>query len=210
MSPFRATSRRGLTLLELLIAITITSITGLAVAVVTTSVARGMTSMNVMRSALQRAHAAHARLAAYIDPALCVLTHDPDNGFAVWLHDDRPGGRVNLSELRVFWFNTDGSGELTVEWVEFPEEWDEDAVMLYDLELSAVDDYFTVMETQRALGYTQTAVLADGLAELNLAGNGIDLEASQRVRMTLDVTVEEDRSEQLLLVFGLPDHQQPL
>jgi hypothetical protein len=202
-------SRPGLTSLELLIAITITAITSLAVGAVTTSIARGMTSMNDTRSALQRSLIAHSRIQSQFIPAFCVLLHDAGQGFAVWQHDQRTNGRVNLSELTVFWFDPEGDGDITIEWVTFPEDWTEDQLGVADIELTGVDDYFQSMTTQRDLGYTSSTVVADGIAQLSVGGAGPSLAESNRVRVHLAVGIGDDDSEELLMVFGLVNHRTP-
>lgn len=202
-------SRPGLTFLELLIAITITAITSLAVGAVTTSIARGMTSMNDARSALQRSLIAHSRIQSQLIPAFCVLLHDANQGVAVWQHDKRANRRVNLSELTIFWFDPAGEGDITIEWVTFPEGWTEDQLATADLQLTGVDDYFQSMLTQRDLGYTTSTVVADGIAQLSVTGAGATLAESNRVQVHLTVGVGAEESEELLLSFGLVNHRTP-
>ena len=206
----RARVRPGMTLVELLIALSITAMVSLAIAAVTTSIARGMESVNAARSALQRTVAAHARLRAYVNPARCFLATDADQGFALWLSDTRANGRVNLSELRVFWFDPESaSGDLTVEWAEFPEEWDELAVAAADTELTGVDDYFAAMKTLRALGYTGTAVLADRLASIDVTHGGQSLQASDRVQVSIGIDTGDAEPRGILMAFGLSGHAVP-
>ena len=204
-------TRRGLTTLELLIALVITSLTGLAVTVVTTSIARGVTANSEARGALQRALAAHVRLRSYTSSAHCVLDHDPDRGFVLWQEDSRANGRVNLSEVRVFWFDPeDPLGEVAEERVVFPEAWDESTTEAADIELTPVDDHYALIEAQRLLGFTERSVVADGVAGLTVAGAGASLTESVRVRIGLDVATGEGSSRSLLLAFGLPGHKEPL
>ncbi len=205
----RPPSRRGLTFLEFLIAIAITAITSLAVGVVTTSIARGMSSMNDTRSALQRSLVAHARIQSQLIPAFCVLVHDAHRGVAVWQHDNRANGSVNLSELSILWFEPGGDGDLTLEWVTFPEEWTEDQLAAADIELTGIDDHFQHMLDQRALGHTTSTVVADGVTALDAAGNELTLADSNRVRLELTVGVGEDEAETLLMAFGLINHRSP-
>ena len=200
--------RTGLTFLEFLIAISITAITAVAVGAVTSSIARGMTSMNDARSALQRSLIAHARLQAQLIPTFCVLDFDPSRGIAVWQNDDHANGKVNLSELRILWFDPDAAGDLSMEWITFPEEWDDTTLDAADIILTSVDDYFQIMKVERALGYTTTKVVADGIAAVSLAGSGDDIPSSQRIRLDLTVGVGAD-SEQLLMAFGLVNHRTP-
>ncbi|MBL0927254.1 MAG: hypothetical protein IBJ11_06325 [Phycisphaerales bacterium] len=204
--------RRGLTLLELLIALSITGLTGLAVAGVITAVARGVGSISDGRSAVQRAHAAHARLRAYTEPALALLACDPARGIALWLHDDRRNGRVNLSELRVFWFDREAR-TITVERVQFPADWPPAWIEQSDGVLALIDDPFAVMLTQRAMGRTRRDVLADGIAEWSLATNAPDPRDANRLRLTLGVVAgwntHDHQPEDALLTFGLANYFRP-
>jgi hypothetical protein len=209
MTRARVPSRRGITTVELLIAIAITAVTGLAIATVTTSLARGITATNESRSALQRALAAHTRYRAYVEPCLSVLDFDPDRGFALWLHDDRSNGQVNVSELRVFWYDGTPDGEATMERVVWPDAWDEPAKEAADITLSGVDNYFDAMETQRGLGYTETVVMIDGLSGQSVAHDASDIAEADRVRVELDVQVGTFGTERIMVASGLPNHRIP-
>lgn len=199
-----------MTLVELLVALSISAVIALAIAAVTTSIARGMESMNSARSALQRTVAAHARLRAYVNPSRCFLDADPQRGFVLWLGDTRANDRVNLSEIRVFWFDPeDPSGDLTVEWAAFPEDWDEQTVANADVELTGVDDFFEAMETLRGMGHTGTAVLADRLASVGVSHSAQSLQDADRVRVSLGVETGEDEAREVLMAFGLSGHAAP-
>lgn len=202
------TSRRGLTLLETLIALAITVITGMAIASVTTAVARGLTSVNTSRSALQRAHAAHVRIRAYTDPSLCVLDYDETRGFALWLDDSRANEKVNLSELRVFWYSADDD-TISVERVVFPNGWDPSEYVKHDSTLTSVDDPFAMMEAQRALGYTKTEIIADAVAALAMEWPTNDIRDAGRVRLSLSVRADDESIQELLIALGLPNHKAP-
>lgn len=199
--------RRGLTTLELLVALSVTSITGLGVAMVITSVSRGITMMNDTRGAMQRASAAHVRMRAYTDTSLCLLEHDPLRGFALWAHDERPNGQVNASELRIFWMLPD-KGEVCTEFVVYPEEMTPEERDAADLIVSTVDDPFEAMLIQRRLGYTQQLVLADGVASLSITHNENDPRDSERFRLLLGLE-GTGGEEELLMALGLPEYRRP-
>ncbi len=199
----------GVTTLELLVALAITAVTGLAIATVTTSLARGIGVTNDTRGALQRALAAHTRYRAYLEQCLCVLDYDPARGFALWLHDDRSNGQVNLSELRVFWYDGTPGGDATMERVVWPEAWDEGQREAADITLSSVDDYYAVMETHRSLGLTETVVMVDGITGQDVSHEGASLVEAERVRVGLEVRVGELGTERVLIVSGVPNHRTP-
>ena len=208
MSGRRTTSRRGLALVELLLGITITSIIGLAIATVLISVATGMTHSREARSALQRAFAAHSRLQAYFDPGLCILDEQPKTGFAIWLHDGRANGMVNLLELRVFHFNI-AEQTIDVEWVAFPEEWDEASITAADVLVPTGSDYFQVIAAQRALGYTESVTLADEIGDVAMSYDTVSVTDAERFRVTLTLMLNEEDSNDVLFALGLPNHLLP-
>lgn len=199
---------RGLTTLELLLAVAVTAIVALAISTVMSAVSSGLTESGEARSALQRIHAAHVRLRAYTDAALCVLAADDTKGVALWLHDEKEGERVNLTELRVLWFN-DSEGTITVERVEFPDSWTQEMKDAADVELSPSADFFAEMELQRSLGYTETGTMADGIGDVTVNLSGMTAQESDRMRMNVMLNVGEDDQQEILLAFGLPNHTAP-
>lgn len=201
--------RKGMTLLELLLAFSITALIGLAMATVMTAAARGMSGAGQARSALQRVHAAYIRTRAYTDSGLCLLSVDPTKGFALWLHDETPGGRLNLLELRVFWWNN-GDGTLTVERVQVPEAWAPELVAAYNIPIPSAANFFQIMLDQRSLGMTATETIADGLDNASLAFAGTTPMDVERFRMTLTVTTAPQTQEPVLMTFGLMNHTKPL
>ena len=201
--------RKGMTLLELLLAFSITALIGLAMATVMTAAARGMSGAGQARSALQRVHAAYIRTRAYTDSGLCLLSVDPTRGFAFWLHDETPGGRLNLLELRVFWWNN-GDGTLTVERVQVPEAWAPELVAAYNIPIPSAANFFQIMLDQRSLGMTATETIADGLDNASLAFAGTTPMDVERFRMTLTVTTAPQTQEPVLMTFGLMNHTKPL
>lgn len=201
-------SAAGLSLLELLLAVAITSIIGLAMAMAMTAAARGMASAGDSRSALQRAHAGSVRLRSYVDPGRCLLQHDAARGFVLWLQDEKPGNTVNLTEMRVFWWDP-AAGTITCERVVFPEAWPQDLKDSSDLVLSRGSNFFGAMLDERALGYTKTEVIADGTASASLAYTGASIEDSTRFRLTLKVDAGTDQDQTVLLAFGFSNHVVP-
>ncbi len=200
---------RALALIELLIAVAITSIVGLAMAALMTSAARAMSASTGARSGLQRAHAAYTRLRAYTEPALCLLQHDGSGNFAIWLADSVPGGKVNLTEIRVFWFDP-VSEEMTVERIALPDAWTQELKDAYDIEVSSSSDFLALMLDERSRGYTSSIAVADGLEGLLLLHSAASDQSAQRFRLTINLTTGPGLSESILMAFGLPQHKKPL
>lgn len=210
--PPRMALRQGLTLLELLLAVAVTAVVALAIATVMVSVARGLSGAGESRSAMQRVLAGHARVRAYTDAALCMLQNDADHaagsGFALWLSDDRPGGHVNLTEFRVFWFDP-AAGTLSVERVTFPPEWPQELVLEADIELAATADFMQAMAAERLLGRTTSTILADGLSAASLDFVGASILPALRFQLTLGAPTTADPGQTVLLALGLPNHKEP-
>ncbi|GAB4552704.1 MAG: hypothetical protein Tsb0013_15060 [Phycisphaerales bacterium] len=198
--------RRGLTTLELLVALGVTSITGLGVAMVITSVSRGVSDMNTMRGAMQRAASSHARLRVYTDTSLCLLAQD-DRGFALWAHDERRNGVVNVSELRVFWVLPE-EGEVRTEYVAFPQEMGEVERAALDIVVAESEDPFQAMLAQRVLGFTEQTVLADGVTSARITHTEADPRDSTRFRVLVGFDGGAETQE-LLMAVGLPQHRRP-
>ena len=198
---------RGMTLVELLIALAITTVIGLAMVTVLTTVARGLSSANGERSALQRANVLSHRLTSYSQAALAIIAADK-GGLAMWLHDETGEQQVNLLELRVFWFDED-SEVVTLEYVSFPDTWTEEEVDAANTIVTSIEDPFVVMEQQRALGYTVSNEIVDGVGGIAVIASNKSAPASPRFAMTLDLVIEPGRTEPVLLSVALPMHTEP-
>jgi len=200
--------RSGMTLLELLLALSITILTGAAAAAVTLAVSRCMTSMGEGRAVINRANLVQARLRAVTDTAWCVLTYDDKRGLAFWANDDNPNGRVNVSELRILWTSTD-DGLVSLERVRFPEGWTEQQTLDADLVLTGADDYFGVMLVQRGLGHTFTQMIGDRLTFGSVLPNATSITDATRLRVSATLIDDGGSPVELLMCLGLPSHRKP-
>jgi type II secretory pathway pseudopilin PulG len=197
-----------MTLLELLLALAITILTGAAAAAVTLAVARSMTSMTEGRSVINRANLVQARLRGVTDTAWCALEYDPKQGLALWAGDDNGNGRLNVSELRILWINREGQ-MVTVERVKYPDDWTAQQIQDADLVLAAVDDPFGAMLVQRGLSRTATEVIGDRLNVTSVTPSEKAFEDSKRVRLAATIIDDGGDPVELLLCLGLPNHQKP-
>jgi len=198
--------RRGVTLLELMLAISITAMVGLGVASMLSMVSSSTQSSRDARSLLLRAHAGQIRLRSYLDTSLCLLQYDEAQGLAVWLHDQRTLESVNLSEIRVFWFD-EVAGTLTVEWVNFPENWTELQIQTFDTTVPAGSDFFLEMEAQRAAGMTATLELIEGLTWHEMTFDNAVITDATRMTAQMEFEVAEGDRRRTLSTFGLANHQ---
>lgn len=210
-------SRRGLLMVELLIALAITAMVGLGVASMMTMVGRSELENRDSRSVLLRTHAMQVRMRSYFQPALAILDYQgvgggmlggATPGMALWLHDERPEDNVHLTELRVIWFDED-AGSLSIERVAFPEGWSKAMKQAADIALPADADYFQVMETKRAEGHTKIDIIGDEIADFAATFNQKNPIDSERVALALWVEDSSGETHEVLMAFGLPNHRKP-
>ena len=200
--------RRGLTTLELVLALLVTTLVGLGVASMLSMVSAGEAADREGRSVLLRAHAAQVRLRAYFNPAKRAMEYRSGEGLSVWLHDQRDEGLVNLSELRIIWTDA-ADGTMRVEWVDFPDDWTETQILTFDAAMSPDADFFAVMATQRAAGMTASMPLVDGLASADMSfQNAGRPNLSERVFVRLRFTGDPEERE-TVAAFGLSDYVAP-
>lgn len=210
MNTRRNTSRRhrGFTVVELLIGIVITALVAMAISTMLTLVGETTARSRDSRAALMRSHLAQVRLRSYTEPALAVLDFDEDAGVAVWLHDDNPGEKVNLTELRILWFDAD-NGDIQIEYVSFPDNWTPAMKAAADITLAKDADFFAAMVAQRVAGMTVTETLLETVADFDLTFAAGTLQASDRIRFALTLTSDEGEAVQTYIVVGLPNHLEP-
>lgn len=170
------TIRRGLSLLELLLATMITTMVAGAIAAMLWAVATGVGSRNDSRAAMVRANAANARLGSYIMPARCVLGVYPNNGIALWLDDSRESGTVHATEIRWILYD-DQTESLNVYFVQFPDDWAQAAKDLADLEYVEGSDWITVLETYQTAGQIAAVPLVDALNGVTAVADDSALDA---------------------------------
>lgn len=154
--------RRGLSLLELMLALTITTIVAGAIWSMMSAVSLGVRSRRDDRAALIAANAASIRIGAYVGPSRCILEADGDPLLVLWLDDTRQSGTVHLSEVR--WLVHDvAEGTIDVRFVQFPADWTPAQIDLADTELPAGSDWDAILATAESRGLIATMPLVDGL-----------------------------------------------
>jgi hypothetical protein len=191
-----------------MLALAITGMIGVGIASTMTMVAAGARGERDGRSAILRTHAVGVRLHAYLDSSLCVLQHDPARGVALWLQDPGGEGAVNLSEIRVIWWD-ETNRRLSVERLDMPEEWPVLLKATYDAAVPAGSDFFAVMLAQRDAGVTKEQTLMESVQSFSASFNDADIQASTRMDLALGEEVEEIGVFQALLTFSLNDHRRP-
>jgi len=207
--PARRHHARALTLLELMLALAITGMIGVGIASTMTMVAAGARGERDGRSAVLRTHAVGVRLHAYLDDALCVLQHDAEQGVALWLHDPGREGVVNLSEIRVIWWDAQNQ-RLSVERVRLPDTWPPLLKATHDAPVPASSDFFAVIRQQRDAGLTSTRSLMEQVQQFQASFDAAEVQSAERVDLVVGEQVEEIGVFQSLLTFTLTEHRRPV
>ena len=176
--------RRGLTLIELMLALAITAMVAAAISGMLTAISTGEHLRRDNRMFIMRAHAAKTRLGAYLSRSRCVL--DANGADAVlWLEDSRGSGTVHASEIRWLIFNT-VDGTLDVHFVDMPDEWTNIAKDLQDNEYDSDADWSAVWNDYDGQGYISTLTLVDGLQSVSVSTDQPDPLDSVEVEFDLD------------------------
>ena len=167
--------RRGLTLVELLVALAVTTIVAAGVASLLSGVGAGVAAGADVRTGMLANAASHRRLHDLLGDLGCVLVAEDDVVLA-WTGDSRPGGMVEATEA--VWIGFDPvRGELAQETVEMPEDWGPLEVAQEDRPLAVGDAHLEILERYRRRDLVRRIVLVDGLAEavMTPAANGSSL-----------------------------------
>jgi type II secretory pathway pseudopilin PulG len=98
-------SRRGFTLAELVLALAITTVIGLAVTAVAAAVSNFNQRAEAYYECLQTGRVAAGRLEAMMRPALLVTAASGDN-MVVWTDDHTDPGNINVSEVAKIFLDT--------------------------------------------------------------------------------------------------------
>lgn len=163
MTRWLSTTRRGLTFLELLLALTITAMVALAISGMMGAVTSGVSTRKDSRDVMVRAYAAQARIGGYIVPARCILGRTTTS-LAIWLNDERTSDTVHASEIR--WMIYDATEKtLNVHFVAFPDDWSETARRLSDKEYRKTADWDAVLANYDTAGHISSVTIVDGLED---------------------------------------------
>jgi type II secretory pathway pseudopilin PulG len=152
-------NRRGLSLIEMLLAISITSIIGAAIASMMAAATTSLTSKSDGRQSAIRLAITQVRLGAYIAPSHCIL--DKGNTFiTLWNEDSRESDTVHASEIR--WIRFDSEEQiLNVQFVDFPEEWSQSMIDAADVECNSLTNYETLFNGLQSDNVIASIALVD-------------------------------------------------
>lgn len=211
------TSRRAVTLIELLLAIAVTAMVALGVASMMTTVATVAETDREARSALLRSLAVREAVRAYAEEALCVLQVSADGrSVAVWLEDDLSPGLANVLEMRVLRFDP-ATSSIVVDRVALPAAWHAVQVQSTNAIVTAAADPIAVMDAFAAIAMTARTTLVSGIADAEWIASDTDTRDATRLRLRFELQAPADAaadpadvpSTPMLVAFGLPEHRSP-
>lgn len=197
-------SRRGLTILELMLSLTITVLVGAAITAMLGAVATGAENRRDSRTHLLHANAAQIRLSAYIGPSLCVLGADGGN-LTLWFNDSRRSGTVHATEIRWLRFE-EATGSLTMYLIRFPATWTERQRLLADHEFGPATNWDDVFRLYRTQGWIAGVQLVDNLESAAVSVDHSDPKESRHVTYRL---VTSESNTETLVSGTLRDHRKP-
>ncbi|HRP62083.1 MAG TPA: hypothetical protein PK400_02185 [Phycisphaerales bacterium] len=207
MKRFATSTPRGLTLLELLLALAVTAMVGAAIAAMLGAVTAGVITHRDSRAAMVQASAAQARLAAYILPSRCILAAGAGN-LILWFNDQRASDTVHATEVR--WLIYDSNqGVINVFFVSFPADWEQIEKDLEDGEYPSNTNWMTLLDTYMTKGWVAGFTLVDGLESVSLS---LDHAQAQQARQaTYRLGFASDSGEVVTLATGvIRDHYRPM
>lgn len=204
MRPCARTTRFGLTVVELMLALSITVIMGAAITAMLRAVSVGVETNRDSRSHMLQANAAQMRLSAYIAPSLCVLGADGVN-LTLWFKDARRSATVHSTELRWLRFD-ESSGTLSAYAVAYPSQWTETQKLIVEREYAATTDWEVVFTTYEGNGWLHEIPLVDGLNGASLSLDHSDPQEARHVTYRLTTS---DANVATLVSASLRVHRKP-
>jgi prepilin-type N-terminal cleavage/methylation domain-containing protein len=215
--PTQTRARKGVTLIELLLAIAITAMIALGVASMMTTVSTVSETDREARSALLRSLAVREALRAYVEESLCVLQVSDDNlTIAVWLEDDLGPGLVNISEMRVVRFDA-ATSAIVSERVTFSDGLHPVTRQNQDAVVTSAMDPIAMVDAFDDLGMTTKTTLASGISAAKWSLSDASERDATRARLWFELLAPAAASVDpadipttpMLVAFGLPEHRSP-
>ncbi len=161
--------RRGMTFIELVLALMITAMVAAAIGAMANAVGKSESLRRDNRGAIVRTFAARTRLSAYVTSSRCILEVGSSDA-VIWVNDWRSSGTVHATEIRWIVFdNADKS--IDVYYVDFPDAWNELQQAVEDSEYSTGQDWSAVLSSYMASGYVSNLTLVDGVNSMAVTTN---------------------------------------
>lgn len=179
MRPSHAKSRRGLTLVELLLAITITAIISVAIASMMFAISSGTSSQTDMRSLLLRQRLSAARLTALVRSSGMVLATG-SNYMVLWTNDADSNGMPNRAEIRYIELNTT-TGELWSYKTQWPGSMTTDQILTANIGYDLTANFASVIPALKGQASFPGERWATGVSGWAVTVNDADVQAATLV-----------------------------
>jgi prepilin-type N-terminal cleavage/methylation domain-containing protein len=199
---------RGLTLLELTLAMIVTGIVAGAILGMMGAVTAGVDARRDSRTNMVTASAATARLSAYIAPARAMLEVQPTR-MAVWINDARVGETVHATEIRWFTFD-ERTGVLAVHFVSFPSDWTQTMQDLEDKEYALGTNWFKVLGDYANNGWITVMPLLERLEAVTIDANAANAIDARHATLSLTFPSVGANPVQTLVPVSIRLHQPPV
>ena len=200
-------NRRGLTLLEMILAIGITATIGAAIATMMAAVSNGLTSRDDGRRTAIQLATTQVRLSAYIAPARCFLDHT-DTAFTIWLDDTRESSTVHVSEIRWLAFNVSNKS-FTVKFVDFPDEWTQSMIDAADSECNQSTNYDALLASLELSGHINEFTLIDTMETCSIWTDELDPQTAIRICVRFSLSTSFGPSSDALVDESIRQHLPP-
>lgn len=168
---------RGMTLLETLLAVGMTTIVGAGISGMMHVLSNDVAMQHEVRTGIVRAALVQSRLSAYVGRARCLIDLEPHRA-VLWLSDDNGDDTVGAAEVRWISFD-DFAGTCSIRWIDAS---DPDGLPTFDSPASI--DWWDQLAALEGRPDTRTG-------RLELAGDLDDM----RFRETIDVSALQRRQD---------------
>lgn len=200
--------RKGLSLLETLLAISITAVIGVAISALMAAASNSLSSKDDGRSTAIRLATTQIRLGAYIAPSLCVLDKSIDQ-ITLWFEDSRTSNTVHVSEIRWVAFDSEAK-TLSVKFVDFPANWSQAMVDEADYECNSLTDYQSVLSIFESSEYITTVPLVDSIETCNFWINQTNPTEATRVCIRFSLESEFGVTKDSMIDESIRLHVSPI
>ena len=194
-------SRRGFTMIELLLSLAITAVVAAGVAAMLGGLATGIALGSDARTGLLATAATHGRLVEELVDTGCVLAIKDDDA-VLWKGDLTPGGLIDPSELRWITFDPE-RGELYRSSIRFPEDWSTIDRLTFDRPIIRASQLSAEWNRAESRGILEHEILADGLLFARSSAPTPFIEATEfRIDLTFDLATGPVEATTVIICHG--------
>ncbi|MBG85073.1 MAG: hypothetical protein CMJ40_11090 [Phycisphaerae bacterium] len=208
----RIRKRRGMTIVETVLAMTITAMVGGAISTMMAAVSDELTTNQGTRSSLIRAGLAQSRLSSYIARSHCVLDLE-QTAVTLWLEDSRDGNTVHATEIRWIVLNNE-TNTLESHFVCFPDNWSEAAKLQADTEYTTASNinWKMVLKSFQDRGLSCSLPLVEGIITMEFTGNEVSSLDTTLVETSMSLSVmdqiEHTNTAESIRVHQIPENME--